>query len=78
MITFQVLIHFAGVVHMSLMILARFSYTHLWPILVFYTIIPFLMELSVVFRAFSKFTIVGHIKERQIKRHDIINKKIEL
>ena len=63
---------------MTLMILARFSYTHLWPILVFYTVIPFLMELSVILRAFSKFMIVGHIQERQLKRHGALQNKIEL
>ena len=55
---FQVLLHFVGVNHLTLMILDRYSYTQMRPIMWFYAIIPFGLELGASLSALSKINII--------------------
>ena len=74
--SFQILIHFVGVVHMTIMILVRFSYTQMRSILFFYVILPFILEVSVIFLAYGRFKIMDFIMERKQKRKNLLDQEI--
>ena len=57
-----------GVIHIGLMILARFSYTQMRPIFIFYVAIPFVLEFSVIFSAYFKFRVMAHVENLKRSR----------
>ena len=69
---FQVLLHFAGCVHIGMMILQRYNYTQLWPIVVFYVLIPFVLEIAIIFQACLKYRVVWQIEDQKTKRLDAL------
>ena len=73
---FQILFHFVGIIHITLMVLVRFSYTQMRAILTFYVIIPFLLEISVLFMACGKFNVMSYLQKGKEKRLDLLEKEI--
>ena len=73
---FQILFHFVGIVHLTLMVLVRFSYTQMRAILTFYVIIPFLLEISVLFMACGKFKVMSFLQNIKEKRLELLEKEI--
>ena len=65
---FQIILHFLGVLHIGMLILLRYSYTQLYPILTFYVILPFLLEFGVVIHACIQYRIVWNIEDRRSRR----------
>ena len=74
---FQILFHFIGCIHLSLMVLIRYNYKHMRPIIFFYVIIPVFLELSVLCMAYGKFKVMGYIQDNKVKRGELLQKEIK-
>mmetsp|Transcript_18965 Transcript_18965/g.26253 ORF Transcript_18965/g.26253 Transcript_18965/m.26253 type:complete len:111 (+) Transcript_18965:167-499(+) len=58
----QILMHFLGVIACIFMILDRRNYFRMWIILIFFGIVPFVLEISTLFAARNKFRIINMIE----------------
>lgn len=57
--TFQIVFHFLGCIVSVWQILDRFQYKTVWSIMGFFGIAPFLLEISVVFAACTRYKIIN-------------------
>ena len=72
---FQVLFHFVGVNHLTLMILDRYAYTQMRSILFFYAFIPFLLEVIVSLFACKKINIISKRLELLKEQRDLARQR---
>ena len=74
---FQILFHFVGNVHLIMMILDRYGFHQMRPILFFYAIVPFSMEImSCLFVACTQNKIFSKISESKESRFKAVEKEL--
>ena len=59
---FQIVFHFLGCITCIWQILDTFQYKTMWSIMCFFGLIPFLLEISVVFAACNKYKVINKVE----------------
>ena len=72
---FQCLLHFVGLVELTLMVLNRFNYTHLRSFTLFFCGIPIVLEIVIGFNSLWKFSIITYNNYRRKIRYDAIDQE---
>ena len=74
---FQIFFHGLGIVHLVLMILLRYSYQSMRPIMFFYGVIPFIIEIMVVFMACLRYKIINVLYDHKASRQQLLKDEVD-